>query len=60
MIGKQFIIAGMRMEVIADAGDQWQVLNLTTGKSLLFDKKMLHDAIRLAKAEEVTDADGAA
>ena len=54
MIGKRFLITGMRIEIVSDEGDKWQVRNLTTHQTLLFDKKVLDHAIRLGKAEEVS------
>jgi hypothetical protein len=57
MIGKKFLISGMRIEVVADAGDKWEARNLTTGESVLFDKPVLDKAIRLGKAEAIPDSD---
>ena len=49
------MIAGMLIEVMTDAGDKWQTRNITTGDSVMFDKAVLDKAIRLGKAEELTD-----
>lgn len=57
LIGRTFSIAGMAIEIVADVGDQWQTRNLTTQDTVLFDKATLERAIRLGKAEEITDAD---
>ncbi|MEJ2142202.1 MAG: hypothetical protein P8Y24_07575 [Gammaproteobacteria bacterium] len=57
MIGKKFMITGMQIEVVSDEGDKWQTRNLTTGEMVLFDKAVLEKAIRLGKAEEITDLD---
>lgn len=54
MIGKRFFISGMRIEIVSDEGDKWQVRNLTTHQTLLFDKAVLDQAIRLGKAEEIS------
>jgi hypothetical protein len=51
--GKKFWIAGMTIEVIADAGDKWETRNLTTKETTLMDKKVLESAIKLGKAEEL-------
>ena len=55
MINKKFIIAGMLMEVIEDAGDKWKLLNHTTNETVLLDKSFLDKSIRLGKVEEVVD-----
>lgn len=54
MIGKQFIITGMLIEVVSDEGDKWKVRNITTKKTILFDKSILEKSIKLGKAEEVS------
>ena len=53
MIGKQFIITGMLMEVVADEGEKWKLRNHTTNETLLMDKAFLDKSIRLGKVEEV-------
>lgn len=57
MIGKHFQISGMLVEVIADEGDQWKLLNHTTDQSFLLDKTYLEKSIKLGKAEEVPGPD---
>ena len=57
MIGKKFIITGMRIEIIADKGDKWQVRNLTTRETLFFDKAFFEKAMKLGKVEEVSESD---
>ena len=57
MIGKRFLISGMEIEIVSDAGDKWQTRNLTTNETVLFDKAFLEKAIKLAKAEEITNSD---
>lgn len=57
MIGRKFEIAGMTIKVIADAGDRWETRNLTTRETVMFDKSVLESAIRLGKAEEITEPD---
>lgn len=56
MIGKKFAISGMTIEVIAEQDEKWQVRNLTTQETLWFDKKVLDNAVKLGKAEEIVDA----
>ena len=53
MTGKQYIISGMLMEVVADEGEQWKLRNHTTKETILMDKDVLERSIKLGKAEEV-------
>ena len=55
MISKKFIISGMLMEVIADAGEKWKLLNHTTNETVFLEKTFLEKSIKLGKAEEVLD-----
>lgn len=55
MIGKKFIISGMTLEVISDKGDKWETCNTTTKETVMMSKTVLQNAIKLAKAEEVTE-----
>ena len=55
MTGKKISIAGMTIEITADAGEQWKTRNITTGETIMMDKKMLLDAVKLGKAEEVSE-----
>ena len=57
MLNKKYMISGMLMEVIADAGDKWKLLNHTTHETVLLDKSFLDKSIRLGKAEEVEQDD---
>lgn len=57
MIGKKYMISGMAIEIISDDGESWQVRNLTTRETILFDKSVLQKAIKLGKAEELSDLD---
>ncbi len=47
----------MTIEIISDAGEKWETRNITTRETVLFDKKILEDAIKLGKAEEAPDSD---
>jgi hypothetical protein len=57
MIGKIFVISGMRIEVVADASDKWETRNITTNETVFFDKSVLEKAVKLGKAEEISDLD---
>ena len=57
MIGKRFIISGMAIEVIADDGESWEVRNITTKETVFINKSVLQNAIKLAKAEEISQLD---
>lgn len=54
MIGKKFMIAGMTIEIVADAGDRWETRNSTTNETVFMSKTVLQNAIKLGKAEEIT------
>ena len=43
------------MEVIADEGDKWKLLNHTTHETVKLDKSFLEKSIKLGKVEEVVD-----
>ena len=55
MTGKQYKISGMTVEIIADDGERWKMHNVTTNEIIYFDKATLEKAIKLGKAEEVTE-----
>lgn len=55
MTGKKLIISGMTIEIVADDGDNWETYNLTTKETLFMNKVVLENAIKLGKAEEVTE-----
>ena len=55
MMGKKFMISGMAIEIISDAGDKWETRNITTKESVFMNKIVLQNAIKLGKAEDVTD-----
>jgi len=57
MIGKKFIITGMKLEVVSDEGDKWKLRNITTNETILIDKSVLEKSIRLGKAEETEDSE---
>jgi len=55
MIGKKYEIAGMILDIIGDAGEQWEVKNMTTQEIIFFNKIQLQDAIKLGKVVDVSD-----
>ncbi|MDH5600551.1 MAG: hypothetical protein OEY78_04515 [Gammaproteobacteria bacterium] len=54
MTGKKFILSGMTLEVVSDAGDKWEMCNITTKETIFMEKSVLDNAIKLGKADEVT------
>ena len=57
MIGKKITISGMVLRIVADAGDRWEARNTTTQETVFFDKSALQQAIKLAKADVVSEVD---
>lgn len=57
MMGKKFIITGMKIEILVDEGDKWRTRNITTNETVLLDKAVLEKALKLGKAEEISDLD---
>ena len=55
MIGKKFMLSGMTIEIVSDAGDNWETRNITTKETVFMKKLVLEKAIKLGKAEEVSD-----
>lgn len=53
--GQRFIISGMTIEIVSDAGERWETRNITTREKVFFDKAVLLNAIKLGKAEEVME-----
>ena len=53
--GQKFMISGMTLEIISDAGDKWETRNITTQETVFMNKSVLDTAIRFGKAEQVTD-----
>ena len=53
MLGKKFVISGMTLEIVADAGERWETRNITTQETVYMNKHVLDQAIKLGKAEEV-------
>lgn len=57
ILGKKYYISGMVVEVISEDADRWKTRNLTTNEFVFFKKNVLENAIKLGKAEEVSDSD---
>lgn len=55
MIGKKFMISGMVIEIVSDDGDRWETRNITTKETIFMNKIVLQNAIKLGKADEVTE-----
>ncbi len=53
MVGKQFLISGMTIEIVSDDGENWETRNITTNDTVLFKKPVLINAIKLGKAVEI-------
>ena len=49
------MISGMQIEIVSDAGDKWETQNITTHEAVFFDKFVLEKAIKLGKAEEISE-----
>ena len=47
----------MTIEIISDDGDKWITRNITTKKIVPFNKAVLKNAIKLGKAEEISETD---
>ena len=55
MIGKKIIISGMTIEIISDNDERWECRNITTKEIIFIKKSVLKDAIKLGKAEVISD-----
>ena len=47
----------MTIEIISDDGDKWKTRNVTTKEIVSFNKTVLESAIKLGKAEEISETD---
>jgi len=56
-IGKKIKISGMLLQVVSDAGDRWEMRNITTQETVFIDKSVLQKAIKLAMAEVISESD---
>ena len=55
MIGKKIMISGMTIEIVSDVDEKWEVRNITTNETMFMDKQMIQRAIKLGKAEEISE-----
>jgi hypothetical protein len=55
MIGKKFVISGMVIEILADDNERWKTRNDTTREIIFMNKSVLEHAVKLGKAEEITE-----
>lgn len=55
LVGKKVEFSGMVIEIIADDGESLKCNNITTKQSLIMQKAVLVKAIKLGKAEVVSD-----
>ena len=54
-MGKKFIISGMTIEIVADVDERWETRNITTKEMVFFNKRVLQDAFKPGKAEEISE-----
>jgi hypothetical protein len=57
MIGKKVVISGMAIEVVSDDDERWECRNITTKEAVFIKKSVLKDAIKLGKAELISELD---
>lgn len=57
MIGKKIMISGMAIEIISDDGERWETRNITTRETVFINKLVLKNAIKLGKAEVISESD---
>ena len=57
MIGEKVFISGMAIEIILDDGERWECRNITTKETVLIKKSVLENAIKLGKAEVISEHD---
>ena len=56
MMGKKIIISGMTIKIVSDDGEKWIAHNITTKEIVTFNKIFLQDAIKLGKAEVISES----
>ena len=49
------MISGMTIEVISDDDERWECRNITTKEKVFIKKMVLKDAIKLGKAEVLSE-----
>jgi len=54
MIGTKIMISGMAIEIVSDDGERWETRNITTKETVFINKSVLQNAIKLGKAEVIS------
>jgi hypothetical protein len=57
VIGKKVTISGMAIEIISDDDERWKCRNITTKETVFIKKSVLKNAIKLGKAEIISERD---
>ena len=57
MIGKKIVISGMTIEVISEDEERWECRNITTQETVFMKKSVIEKAIKLGKAEVISELD---
>ena len=57
MIGTKIMISGMAIEIVSDDGERWETRNITTKETVFINKSVLQNAIKLGKAEVISQLD---
>jgi len=55
MIGKKVVISGMTIEIISGDDETWVCRNITTKEKVFIKKSVLGDAVKLGKAEVISE-----
>ena len=55
LIGKTYVISGMTIRVLSEEKGKYVAENVTTHEIVRFDRAFLEKAIKLGKAEEVSN-----
>jgi hypothetical protein len=58
LIGKKVMISGMVIEIVSEDGERWETRNITTKETVFFKKSVLEQAIKLGKAEVISEVEG--
>jgi len=45
----------MSIEIVSDNGERYETRNITTKETIFFNKSVLQNAIKLGKAEEISE-----
>jgi len=47
----------MTIEIVSDQNERWETRNITTNETIFLNKSVLQNAIKLGKAEDVSESD---